>query len=349
MKASPKLSICIVHWNSPEHLERCLSRIQQLSSETSFEVIVIDNGSLPYLIQGLEKAWSTVRWILNRNNLGLAVANNQAAKEAKGEYLLFLNPDVILTAEALQALVTLLDQRGEAGAASCVKVQPGKGAESIFRNYPVQKLQTKDAFLDMVVQAGVELFPNSKVMNQLKLNHAMKVFDLSCLHSEQPFEVDMVWGACCIVRRQAFHDIGGFDENFFYGAEDKDFCLRLVQCGWKIFFIPKVSVEHMKGVSISLWDIRARESIKTYSRLFLYRKHSGVARLILNGVVEFWIHFTRCLCDMAIRAKGIFTRKNEEREEKIGFCDGILILCVNIGRVLFERKHPVSLQQAFKV
>ncbi len=110
-----KLSIVIVNWNSANYVRQCLLSIFSNPPHSAFEVIIIDNGSFDSCGEMLRDEFPKVNFVQCEANLGFAAANNLAAKHAKGEALLFLNPDTEVRAGALERLVTALDTHADAG------------------------------------------------------------------------------------------------------------------------------------------------------------------------------------------------------------------------------------------
>ena len=120
------LSVIVVNWNTRKLLENCLFSIFKFTKGISFEVIVVDNGSIDSSPQMVKKKFPQVKLILNKENLGFTKANNQGIKVAKGKYILLLNSDTYLIENALGKLVKRADGLSKRGPTPKV-VRPLRG------------------------------------------------------------------------------------------------------------------------------------------------------------------------------------------------------------------------------
>lgn len=230
-----KLSIIIVNYNTNEFLEKCLTSLHSSIRLKEHEVIVIDNASLVDPSIKMKDAFPFVHLIQNKANLGFAKANNIGIRKSKGEYILFLNPDTIVQNDVLLVMLAFMDAQSGAGAATCRVVLPnGKIDDASHRGFPTPWR----AFSHF---SGLSrIFPRSRIF----AGYSMGWEDLSKVH-----EVDACAGAFMMVRRDAGEQVGWWDEDYFWYGEDIDLCFRLKEKGWKIYFVPSVSVLHYKGVS----------------------------------------------------------------------------------------------------
>lgn len=173
--------------------------------------------------------------IQNRENVGYSKANNIGIKEAKGKYILFLNPDTLVNKDAIEKTVEFLNSHKEVGIATCrVYLPDGNLDDASHRGFPTPW----NAF--SYFSGLSQIFPKSKLFAG---------YTLSYLNLLKTHEIDACAGAFMMVRREAGEQIGWWDEDFFWYGEDLDFCFRVKQKGWKIYFIPDVSILHYKGVS----------------------------------------------------------------------------------------------------
>jgi len=269
------LSIIIVSYNTREFLKNCLSSIlSSIDGKLSYEIIVVDNASSdgsPSEISNLKSQISNLRTIQNQKNIGFSRANNIGIKQAKGRYLLFLNPDTIVYPNTLQTMVDFMDQHKDAGAATCKVVMPnGEIDDASHRGFPTPW----NAFCYF---SGLsKLFPKSKLFS----GYTLTFMDLSITH-----EIDSAAGSFMLVRREAGKSVGWWDEDYFFYGEDLDFCYNLKSEGWKIYYAPTVSILHYKGVSggikkvskeITTADDKTRR-LATHARFeamkIFYKKH----------------------------------------------------------------------------
>ena len=286
------LSIIIVSYNTKEFLRNCLTSIlSSINGKLGCEVIVVDNASSDGSaseILNMKNKISNMRAILNKKNVGFSKANNIGIKQAKGRYLLFLNPDTIVYPNILETMVDFMDKHKDAGAATCKVVMPnGELDESCHRGFPTPW----NAFSYF---SGIsKLFPYSKLLSDYNLSW----MDLSKTH-----EIDALCGAFMLVRRKAGEQVGWWDEDYFFYGEDIDFCYMLKSKGWKIYYVPTVSILHYKGVSGGIKKIsreittadsatkkkatRARfEAMKIfYEKHYLKKYPSIITRLVMQGI-----------------------------------------------------------------
>lgn len=284
-----KLSIVIVSYNSKEFLKKCLDSIFE-STLKDLEVIVVDNASSDGSVWEIRKFDSKIKIIENRKNLGFSKANNQGVKIAKGKYLLFLNPDTVVYPETLKFMAEFMNKNEKAGAVTCKVVLPnGDLDDSSHRGFPTPW----NAFCYFL---GLEkLFPRSKFFAGYHLGWK----DYSKTH-----EIDAAAGSFLFVRKKAGEDIGWWDEDYFFYGEDIDFCYKLKEKGWKIFYVPKVSILHYKGISsgikseskhLSSVDIETRKNatIARFNAMkIFYRKHYVFKYpKVINWIVMLGINF----------------------------------------------------------
>lgn len=236
------LSIIIVSYNTEELLRKCLQSVygDLNSSKISpgFEIIVVDNASKDKSVEMVKKEFQGVEVIENKENLGFSKANNIGVKKSKGNYVLFLNSDTVINVFSRSVLATMIefmDFHTDAGAATCkVQLVNGKIDDATHRGFPTPW----NAFFHF---SGIaKLFPHSVLFNG---------YNLGWKQLDRVHEIDSLAGAFMIVRRIAGDQVRWWDEDYFFYGEDIDFCYRLKQKGWKIYFVPMVSILHYKGVS----------------------------------------------------------------------------------------------------
>ncbi len=131
-----KLSIVIICWNDWKVLENCLNSISECTHKTSYEIIVSDNGSTDGSVDRIRDQFPTVRLVENRANLGFAKGNNAGIREARGEYVLVLNPDTIVHDGSLDRWIEFADNHPEAGAFGCRVHNPDGTYQRSARPFP---------------------------------------------------------------------------------------------------------------------------------------------------------------------------------------------------------------------
>jgi GT2 family glycosyltransferase len=228
------ISIIIVSYNTKEYLKKCLDSIFTTTT-LPFEVIVVDNASLDGSAQFVKNEFRKVILVENLENYGFSKANNQGIKKSKGKYVLFLNPDTILEKDTISSMVKFMEERDDCGAATCkVVLESGVIDDASHRGFPTP-WNSFSHFLGLA-----KLFPKTKLFG----GYNMGWKSLQTIH-----EIDALAGAFMIVRRNAGEEVGWWDEDFFFYGEDIDFCYRLKEKKWKIYYVPMCKVLHYKGIS----------------------------------------------------------------------------------------------------
>jgi GT2 family glycosyltransferase len=236
-----KLSVIIINYNVKYFLEQCLLSVRMAVAGLEAEVFVVDNHSTDESVAYLRPKFPEVTFIENTNNLGFAVANNQAIRQCRGEYVLLLNPDTVLGEESLRTLCFFLDEHPEAGGIG-VKMIDGHGvflAES-KRSFPSPWVSFCKIF-------GLsKLFPASEYFAR---------YSLPYLRPNKQHKVEVLAGAFMMLRHETLDKVGLFDEAFFMYGEDIDLSYRLVLNGYSNYYIPE-RVLHYKGESTERDKVR---------------------------------------------------------------------------------------------
>lgn len=228
--SAPKLSVIVVTWNVRELTLACLAAVHRTAADLPIEVIVVDNGSSDGTAQAVRERFPEARVIANAENAGFPRANNQALAVARGEHVLFLNPDTEVGEGAIGACVAELDRDATVGATGC-KLLYSDGRvqlECARRPYLLRHLLAETFYLHM-------LFPTSAVF----AHHVMGDWD-----HEGSRDVEALCGAFLMVRRELALALGGLPEDLFMYHEDLSFCLRVRRAGWRIRYLGEWSTVH---------------------------------------------------------------------------------------------------------
>ena len=245
----PKLSIIILSYNTKDLTSDCLrSLIDQLkrSAHLESEIIVVDKGSADGSKEALNTSHLTlntkhvvVNTIFNKENLGYPKGNNQGIKIAKGEYMLFLNSDVIVEDVDFDEVIRYMDKNKDIGALTVKVVLKAGGIDSAsHRGFP-SIWNAVCYFLKLEL-----LFGRLPILNHIFGGYHLTYKDLNSIH-----EIDSPSGAFYLTRRDILEKIGGFDESFFMYGEDLDLSFRIKESGYKIIYFPKSKVIHVKYAS----------------------------------------------------------------------------------------------------
>ena len=235
MQENVDLSIIIVSFNTKIFLEECIRSIKKTAKGFTYEIIVVDNASKDGSSELIKNKFKDIILIENKENLGFSKANNLGIQKASGRYILFLNSDTLVYENTLKRMIDFMESHKEAGAATCkVVLQSGKIDDASHRGFPTPW----NSFTHFSGLA--KLFGKTKFFGGYNLGY----MDLSKIH-----EIDALAGAFMLVRKEAGKEAGWWDEDYFFYGEDLDFCFHLKQKGWKVYFVPEVSILHYKGVS----------------------------------------------------------------------------------------------------
>ncbi|MCL5435174.1 MAG: glycosyltransferase family 2 protein [Patescibacteria group bacterium] len=229
------LSIVIVSYNTKDFLNNCLESVQKTAKDFTYEIIVVDNASKDGSVGLVRKKFKDVTLITNKENLGFSKANNLGVKKSSGRYVLFLNSDTVVYPNTLKYMIDFMDKEKEAGAVTCKLEMPsGKIDDASHRGFPTPW------------NAFTHFSGASKLLGKTKIFGG---YNLGYLNLSKTHEIDALAGAFMLVRRKAGEDAGWWDEDYFFYGEDIDFCYILKQKGWKIYYVPEVSILHYKGVT----------------------------------------------------------------------------------------------------
>jgi len=219
------LSIILVTFNSEPHIEECLSSIKGQSSDLNIEVIVVDNASQDRTIDIVAKSFPESIIIRNGMNLGFSRANNLALKIARGDKILFLNPDTVLHNTAIVKALEIMSINPQCGALGANLLDDRGKPERSFARFPSLK--------NLIL---THIFSKRWRYGSLKGSY--------CLEKVTIAEVDWILGAFLLTEKDLMEQIGGWDENFFLYGEDLDLCYRLKLRGYSILYNSGINILH---------------------------------------------------------------------------------------------------------
>jgi GT2 family glycosyltransferase len=230
-----KLSVIIVNYNVRYFLEQALGSVRKAMEQIDGDVWVVDNNSADDSVRMVRERFPEVQLIANTENTGFAVANNQAIRLCKGQYVLLLNPDTLVEEDTFLKCIAFMDAHPKAGALG-VRLIDGSGAY-----LPESKRGFPSPWAAFCKTAGIgRLFPQSATFNAYYLGH---------LDPMQTNKIDVLVGAFMWMRRTALDAVGLLDEAFFMYGEDIDLSYRIAQGGFDNYYLPTTSIIHYKGES----------------------------------------------------------------------------------------------------
>ncbi len=274
------LSVVILNYNTRELTRMCLTTLYASRLEAyTMEVIVCDNGSSDNSLDMIRESFPDVRIIDNKKNLGFAAGNNPGIRNARGRYVLLLNTDTEMPPDTLAAMIRFMDRHPKAGASTCkLLLADGSMDPACHRGFPTPWV----AFT--YLSKLEKLFPRTKLFGEYHQGYK----DLSSAHT-----VDCIVGAFFLVRNEVIREVGLLDEDYFMYGEDIDWCYRIRQAGWDIWFNPAVTMLHKKKQSGRANPFKKRRVtteiyFQKYNWLF-YTKHyektyPGILTWIVNAV-----------------------------------------------------------------
>jgi len=230
-----KLSIIIVNYNVKHFLDQCLHSVFRAVENMEAEVFVVDNNSVDDSMVMVADKYPKAISILNKKNVGFSVANNQAIRESKGEYILLLNPDTVVEENTFEKTVAFMDAHNDAGALG-VKMIDGRG------NFlPESKRGIPTPWVSFCKMTGLtKFFSKSKLFARYYLGH---------LPENENNEVEILAGAFMLMRKKALDKSGLLDETFFMYGEDIDLSYRIIKAGYKNYYFADTQIIHYKGES----------------------------------------------------------------------------------------------------
>lgn len=273
------LSVIIVNYNVRPFLENALVSAQKALRGIEGEIFVVDNASDDGSVEMVQSQFPDVKFIANETNVGFAAANNLALKQARGTYLLLLNPDTIVQEDTFRVMINFFEENPDVGLAGCKILNPDGSLQlACRRSFPTPWV----AFTKIIGLST--LFPNTKLMGK---------YNLTFLDPNESYEVDAVSGSFMFLRRKVYEDVGGLDEQFFMYGEDLDWCYRIQQAGWKIYYVHSTQIVHFKGESAKRSDVDELKVFYDAMHLFVKKHMAGLwsTQVILRAgiAVRSWL------------------------------------------------------------
>ncbi len=264
------ISVVIVSYNVKEFLQQCILSLKKSLEGINSEVIIVDNDSVDGSPEMVRRNFPEVICIENRENRGFAYACNQGIDKSSGEFILLLNPDTMVREDSISIMINFFRSHADAGAAGC-KILNADGTLQLAcrRSFPT-------ASIALPKLLGLSrIFPKSRIFGR---------YNLTYLDPDETTEVDAVSGSFLMFRSAVLNNTEMLDSNFFMYGEDLDFCFRIKQNGWKIYYVPDTKIIHYKGESTKLSSF---DSFITFYRAMdiFVRKHFGKSYSLIFGLL----------------------------------------------------------------
>jgi GT2 family glycosyltransferase len=276
--AQPDVTVVVVTWNALPWLEQCLESVR------GRDVVVVDHGSTDGTLDLVRDRFPEVR-VIEQENKGMGGGNNAGMRAARGRYSFLLNSDAWVEGDGLDALVAFADAHPEAAVVGPKLLNTDGTLQRSARGEPtLWRLATEYLFIR-------KLAPHTRLLNPLYRG------DFAHDRAE---EVDWLFGAALLVRREAADAVGLFDEDFFMFSEEVDWMTRFRRAGWKVLFFPGAEVVHVGGASHG--GRLYAENLRGHLRFLA--KHRGLAQAERARKLLLW----------SLRLRSLVLRREEYRE-----------------------------------
>lgn len=270
------LSVIIVNYNVKFFLEQCLYSVEKAGRGLDMEVFVVDNLSVDGSCAMVKEKFPWVQLIENQENVGFSKANNQAIRISGGKYILLLNPDTVVEENCFHKVFDFAEANPDAGGIG-VKMIDGKG-----RFLPESKRAFPSPLVSFYKIFGLSaLFPHSRRFGRYHLGH----LDPSRNHS-----IEILAGAFMWMRRSVLDETGLLDEQFFMYGEDIDLSYRIIEAGYKNYYLADTTIIHYKGESTKKGSINYVRIFYQAMILFARKHFSGTKAGIYISLINLAIY-----------------------------------------------------------
>jgi len=298
------LSIIIVNYNVRYFIEACLHSVEKACKNIEAEIIVVDNASTDDSASVLPTLFPNVDFIWNEANLGFSKANNLAIKKAKGQFILFLNPDTIVPEDCFEKCLSFFSTNHDAGALG-VHMIDGNGNfhKESKRSFPTPAV----SFYKMI--GLTNLFSKSPIFAPYYVGH---------LPENKTASVDVLSGAFMMISRKILERVVGFDEDYFMYAEDIDLSYRIKKTGFKNYYFADTSIIHFKGESTKKTNAKYVQDFYGAMKLFVlkhYQQQSFIkhSMLISIAAAQFFANTKRKINNLWTKKTSLNDHKNKSQ------------------------------------
>lgn len=235
----PSFSIIIISYNGKDFLRKCLEVLKQSSVQPE-KIIVVDDHSSDGTGEMVRKEFSQVEYIFNEKNLGPVAARNRGAKLATGEYIVFIDNDILVRRDSIERLLSFLSKTKDAGlVAGKLIIEEGK---TMWWNMGHRPNILRQALGKIIGFFIINFFPDSKRLKKFSM-----LFSLNYWDYDKTMPVDWVIEGFNAVRRDIFEKTNGFDEDYFMFFEGPDLSARLRKAGYETYFVHDSVADNLGG------------------------------------------------------------------------------------------------------
>ena len=300
---SPKVSVIIVNFNGKNLLEKCLNSLFKIDYD-NFEVILVDNNSTDESVDFIIKNYPSITPIKLDSNKGFAEPNNIGSKSAKGEYLLFLNNDTVVTPNFISEMIKVIENNDQIGICQSLLLKPNN---------------TVDSSGDFIDGLGV-VFSSKKIPNNIE-------------------KISSAKGASLLIRKKLFSDLGGFDKKFFATFEDVDLGWRTWILGYNVVIVPKSIVYHVGGQTIN--QLKSKIAFHGFKNQISMKITNFETKLVLKKLIIFFIKygFRELKIWMDYSLTGTTRLTPTKYEEKIAQKPNFIIILKSLFWIMTNSKY----------
>lgn len=283
----PKLTVIIVNYNVKHYVEQCLHSLRKALAGVDAEVYVVDNHSHDGSVEYLQERFPEVNIIASMYNNGFAYANNVAIRQSQSEYVLLLNPDTFVAENTIQTMLRFMDEHPQAGGAGVQMLgADGQKAMESRRGLP---------------SPMVSFYKMSGLCARFPLSKRFGKYYLSYLPWDAPAPIEVISGACLMVRREVLDKIGLLDEDYFMYGEDIDLSYRILKAGYENWYLP-CQILHYKGESTHKSSFRYVH-VFYQAMLIFFRKHYRHMRFWVSLPIKTAIYFKAFTALLSIQTR----------------------------------------------
>ncbi len=264
------LSIILLTWNSEHYFPSCIDSVLSSTAGLNREIIIVDNGSTDSTVEMIRsyKHYPEIVFISNSKNEGVAKARNMGITRAKGDYIWLLDIDTVVNKDSIDSMIDFMTAHEECGVCACKLYNSSGEVQDSCRKYPSFRFKMYN-----VTRSILRKFPFAKRFQKKIDTRNESQFYHDEMRGVKPFTVEYVIGACQLIRKEVIEQVGLLDEKIFYGPEDADFCLRVQQKGWLIYYLPYVSFIHEYQQMTNKRLFSHMSFIHMKALFYFFRKH----------------------------------------------------------------------------
>lgn len=284
-----KLSIIIVNYNVRFFLEQCLASVFAAGEGLEIEVWVVDNNSVDDSVAMVKERYPQVHIIANRDNPGFAKANNQALRQATGDYMLLLNPDTVVERDTFRICTDFMQQHPDCGGLGVKMINgEGKYLKESKRGFPTPRTSF------FKISGLIRVFPHHPKIAAYYMGH---------IDEDTISEIEILSGAFLMISREALAKVGLLDESYFMYGEDIDFSWRIRLAGYKNYYLPTTRIIHYKGESTKKGSLNYVYTFYNAMIIFSRRYFSGNGAKFYLTLIQLaiWLRATLSFIERMLR------------------------------------------------